>query len=89
MNSQTLTAEERIRLVFELERADNPRLYDNLIRFKKGVKQVSRLRTLAHEGVLAENGALGMAGGPAGGQVPVDAGRDEIIGQVFEEPLED
>ena len=36
-----------IRLVFKLERAEHPRLYDELIRFGKGVKRVSRLRVLA------------------------------------------
>lgn len=41
-----------IRLVFELEREDDPRLYDDLIRFNKGQRRVNRLRTLAHDGVL-------------------------------------
>jgi hypothetical protein len=36
-----------IRLVFKLERAEHPRLYDELIRFRKGAKRVSRLRLLA------------------------------------------
>jgi hypothetical protein len=47
---------ESIRLVFELERADNPRLYDELIRFKKGTKRVNRLRTLAQEGCWPSTG---------------------------------
>jgi len=53
---------ERIRLVFELERDDNPRLYDDLIRFKKGTKRVNRLRTLAQEGLLAQHWPTGFAG---------------------------
>jgi hypothetical protein len=45
-----------IRLVFELARADHPRLYDDLIRFHKGVKRVNRLRVLAYDGLLAQIG---------------------------------
>ena len=53
-----------IRLVFELARADHPRLYDDLIRFHKGVKRVNRLRVLAYDGLLAQIGhfvAIGQA----------------------------
>ena len=42
-----------IRLLFEMSRDDNPPLYDDLIRFGKGVKRVNRLRLLAHEGLRA------------------------------------
>lgn len=54
MSNRTSAPLEPIRLVFQLERADNPRLYDDLIRFKKGAKRVNRLRTLAQQGLLAE-----------------------------------
>jgi hypothetical protein len=47
-----------IRLVFKLERPEHPRLYDELIRFRKGVKRVSRLRVLAYDGLLAQNAVL-------------------------------
>jgi hypothetical protein len=47
-----------IRLVFKLERAEHPRLYDELIRFRKGAKRVNRLRLLAYDGLLAQNGLL-------------------------------
>ena len=47
-------ATEPIRLLFEMDRNDNPLLYDDLIRFKKGTKRVNRLRFLAHEGVVAQ-----------------------------------
>ena len=47
-----------IRLVFKLERDEHPRLYDELIRFRKGVKRVSRLRVLAYDGLLAQKGVL-------------------------------
>ncbi|KQP15160.1 hypothetical protein [Pseudorhodoferax sp. Leaf267] len=50
-----------VRLVFELDRADNPRLYDELMLFQKGAKRVNRLRVLAYDGLLAQYGALGLA----------------------------
>lgn len=49
---------EPVRLLFEMTREDNPRLYDDLIRFNKGTKRVNRLRFLAHEGLLAQNWML-------------------------------
>ena len=56
-------AESRpIRLLFELARADNPRLYDELVRFQQGSKRVNRLRLLAHDGLLVQQGALALAG---------------------------
>ena len=47
-----------IRLVFKLERAEHPCLYDELIRFHKGVKRVNRLRVLAYDGLLVQRGML-------------------------------
>jgi hypothetical protein len=41
-----------IRLLLELDRNDDPQLYDDLMRFRKGAKRVSRLRLLAHDGLL-------------------------------------
>jgi hypothetical protein len=53
-----------IRLVFELARADHPRLYDELIQFHKGTKRVNRLRVLAYDGLLAQSGVfVGMGRG--------------------------
>jgi hypothetical protein len=49
---------EPVRLLFEMTRDDNPRLYDDLIRFNKGTKRVNRLRFLAHEGLLAQTWGL-------------------------------
>ena len=81
---------ERIRLVFDMERADNPRLFDDLIRFKKGSKRVNRLRTLAQEGLLAQHWAL-MSGGPPidvrSEAIPVEGRAASITNQVFDEPL--
>ncbi|THF61084.1 hypothetical protein E6C76_21055 [Pseudothauera nasutitermitis] len=45
---------ETIRMLFELDRADDPQLYDDLIRFKKGTKRINRLRLLAREGVVMQ-----------------------------------
>lgn len=53
-----------ISLLFELDRDDNPWLYDDLIRFKKGTKRINRLRFLAHEGVVAQLASVGTAGLP-------------------------
>jgi hypothetical protein len=53
---------EAIRLVFVLERDENPRLYDDLIRFKKGTKRINRLRTLSQEGLQAQHWPTGFAG---------------------------
>ena len=63
--SEKMTPEHKtIRLLFELDRADDTQLYDDLIRFKKGTKRINRLRLLAREGVI---GQLSLAGG---GMVP-------------------
>ena len=46
--------EHVMRMRFELERDDNPPLFDELMKFTKGTKRLNRLRTLAHEGLLAQ-----------------------------------
>lgn len=69
MNTAHHQATEPVRLVFELARADNPRLYDELVLFQKGAKRVNRLRVLAYDGLLAQYGAFG-AGGPLTAAVP-------------------
>ena len=51
------TSPERVmRMRFELERDDNPPLFDELMKFPKGTKRLNRLRTLAHEGLHAQRG---------------------------------
>jgi len=45
-----------IRMRFELGRDDNPPLFDELMKFAKGTKRLNRLRTLAHEGLVAQRG---------------------------------
>jgi len=55
MTPKTRLNDEPVRLLFEMTRDDNPRLYDDLILFNKGTKRVNRLRFLAHEGLLAQH----------------------------------
>ena len=65
--------EHVMRMRFELERDDNPPLFDELMKFPKGTKRLNRLRTLAHEGLHAQRGwGVPMA--------TAEAKREEIIG---------
>lgn len=98
MNGKTIGVHETIRMLFELDRADDSQLYDDLIRFKKGTKRINRLRLLAHEGVL---GQLNLsAGGVFQRVVQVPAAGDSafeppagaaiampIASEVFDEPI--
>ena len=55
MNEKKTPAEHPpIRMLFELDRADDPFLYDDLMRCRKGTRRANRLRLLAHEGVVAQ-----------------------------------
>ena len=58
MSTDNVKDPKPIRLVFELARADHPRLYDELIQFHKGTKRVNRLRVLAYDGLLAQSGVF-------------------------------
>ena len=91
-------SEDSIRLQFDLERADNPRLYDELVSFRQGVKRVNRLRTLAHEGLMVLHLQSGWevrqpepaTPAPDSDELPkLDAKASSILGQVFEEPIMD
>jgi len=62
MSTPSVNNFQPIRLVFELARADHPRLYDDLIQFHKGTKRVNRLRLLAYDGLLVQNGVLVVTG---------------------------
>lgn len=61
MNADDTKPDQDIRLLFEISRNDNPRLFDDLMRFNKGTKRVNRLRFLAHEGLLAQQWLPGMS----------------------------
>ena len=85
-----------ISMLFEMNREDNPRLYDDLARFNKGTKRVNRLRFLAHEGLLAQNWLLvpAMAGAAAALPLPpgpavggFDPGEPTVTNQMFGQPL--
>ena len=88
---------EPMRMLFEMTRDDNPRLYDDLVRFNKGTKRVNRLRFLAHEGLLAQNWMLVPAGGAtvpsaaslAHGPVNVNAMSARQVVQAFDAPSSD
>jgi hypothetical protein len=60
MSAVDTKQDQSVRLLFELSRDDNPRLFDDLMRFNKGPKRVNRLRFLAHEGLMAQQWLLGM-----------------------------
>jgi hypothetical protein len=64
MTAEAVKDAPSIRLVFELARADHPRLYDDLIQFHKGTKRVNRLRVLAYDGLLMQNGLFAMGNRP-------------------------
>jgi hypothetical protein len=90
MNGPAMTPSVPIRLLFELDRADNPRLYDELIRFKKGTKRVNRLRTLAQEGLLAQHWPIesaGTWGATKGAATVFDKGDAAMTNQIFEQPI--
>ena len=79
-----------IRLVFELARAEHPRLYDDLIQFRKGTKRVNRLRILAYDGLLAQASALAGIGQSTRRQVPNSDGRggdSDVMSYVFSASL--
>jgi hypothetical protein len=65
MNTVDTGPDQSVRLLFELSRDDNPRLFDDLMRFNKGPKRVNRLRFLAHEGLLAQAWSLGVVASTA------------------------
>lgn len=75
-----------IRLVFELSRADHPRLYDDLIRFPKGTKRINRLRVLAYDGLLTQAGqlvAIGLAPLPRAMASDTEDGRGDVTNDIF------
>ena len=81
-----------IRLVFKLERAEHPRLYDELIRFRKGVKPVNRLRVIAYDGLLVQQGLLdllwqALRGTP--GSIGFDGDADGVTNGLFEPAVDD
>lgn len=81
-----------IRLVFELARADNPRLFDELNQFPQGQKRVNRLRVLAYDGLLAQYGVFApvvQGGGSAGAANGVDVQVARVTNGLFEPALKE
>jgi hypothetical protein len=70
MNARDKAPPKPVRLVFELSRADNPRLFDELVQFPQGVKRVNRLRVLAYDGLLAQYGVFALANGTVPAPAP-------------------
>ncbi len=99
MNQHPTQPREAIRLLFELDFADNPRLYEDLIRFKKGTKRINRLRFLAHEGLMAQLTASHIRAPSALNTAPIAGAAAErpgnpsfaspIVSGVFDEPIVD
>ena len=97
MNAKPSQPHEAIRLLFELDLADNPRLYEDLIRFKKGTKRINRLRFLAHEGLVAQSTIVSIQGStmqtpaqsaPALARGAAGASFDSTVAAgVFDEPI--
>ena len=56
----------RVRVTLEFSRSDDPLLFDALAGLPKGRRRVARLRTLAHDGLLAAGPAAGPAARSAG-----------------------
>nr|WP_297383526.1 hypothetical protein [uncultured Roseateles sp.] len=92
MSHDRTNGSEPVRLLFEMTRDDNPRLYDDLIRFNKGTKRVNRLRFLAHEGLMAQHwGAAREIAAPAvAARGPTDLGVSASVArqtnQAFDAP---
>ena len=91
MTSGSSNAQEPVRLFFEMTRDDNPRLYDDLIRFNKGTKRVNRLRFLAHEGLMAQHWPMAQSGPASETRTGGDAGISPSVAhhtnQAFDPPL--
>lgn len=96
MDEKKTPGHETIRLLFELDWADDPQLYDDLIRFKKGTKRINRLRLLAHEGVVGQLNIVASGVVPRLAHAPVamppSAGSPievPLASDVFGEPITD
>jgi len=70
----------RIRVTLELSRSDDPLLFDALVSLKKGRRRVARLRTLAHDGLLAAK-SLSAAAPAHQGQAPPQHPGDDLDGE--------
>ena len=86
MTTEASNSAVPIRLVFELTRADHPRLYDDLIRFPKGTKRINRLRVLAYDGLLTQIGplvAVGLISQPRSAAGDAEEGAGDVTNGMF------
>lgn len=88
MNARDKAPPKPVRLVFELSRADNPRLFDELVQFPQGVKRVNRLRVLAYDGLLAQYGVFALSPAPVPASAP-SAPVAEVTNGLFEPALKE
>lgn len=92
MSAGHATVPKAIRLVFELARADNPRLFDELNQFPQGQKRVNRLRVLAYDGLLAQYGVFApvvQGAGSARAANGVDVQDARVTNGLFEPALKE
>jgi hypothetical protein len=90
MNDRNGGVPKPVRLVFELARADNPRLFDELVQFPQGVKRVNRLRVLAYDGLLTQAGVFALASASASAVAPfVASPTAEVTNGLFEPALKE
>ena len=81
-----------LRMVFSLDRDEDPRLYDDLVAMRKGIKRAARLRLLAHDGLLLQQGMVVTV---AAGQAAEGSGRVNrpppagLTNQVFGPPADE
>lgn len=88
MNARDKAPPKPVRLVFELSRADNPRLFDELVQFPQGVKRVNRLCVLAYDGLLAQYGVFALSTGAVPAPTP-SAPVAEVTNGLFEPALKE
>ena len=92
MSQTLLNPPKAIRLVFELARADNPRLFDELSQFPKGSRRVNRLRVLANDGLLVQLGVLDAGGAPVrqrSSSFGIETSGAHVTDQLFEPGLKE
>jgi hypothetical protein len=77
--------EMRLRIVLEFDREDQPRLFDDLMRFPKGTRRVNRLRFLAQDGLMLAQMPPGLAfpPRPRSAHTPAGDGDTSITDAIF------
>lgn len=78
-----------LRMLFELDRIDDPILYDDLTRFAKGTKRLNRLRLLATRGVLQEQLGMTVARSAVvstASSLSIESDGDDVFAEAFDSP---